>query len=201
MLILSLLLCGGPGNSFLYISLRLRLFILHDNNRGRQGYEHVFSEFARISNITTLLLLPSCCLLIEYASIYKYTPLTIQNVYIYSIYTISYNYSSMSLLLHWKAYGCRNEAMLHVCVVFSVFWVQEVHVSCLTATVNVHWSCTETTDHQEGPHCNPLILMHSELTGKTDLSSSRGHNLWSTSACVFFICRLCFHIVPNNFTL
>lgn len=54
-----------------------------------------------------------------------------------------------------------------VCVVFSVFWVQEVHVSCLTATVNVHWGCTETTDHQEEPHCNPLIFMHSEQTGKT----------------------------------
>lgn len=96
MLILPLFLSVDLGNSFLYISLRLPLFILHDNNRGCQGYEHVFSEFARISNITTLLLLPSCCLLIEYASLYKYTQLTIQNVYIYSIYTVSYNYSSMS---------------------------------------------------------------------------------------------------------
>lgn len=94
----------------------------------------------------------------------KYTQLTIQNVYIYSIHTISYDYTSTVclFLLHWKAYGCRNEAMLHVCVVLSVFWAQEVHVSCLTATVNVHWGCIESADHQEGPHHNPLILTHSE---------------------------------------
>lgn len=69
MLILSLFLSVGFGNSFLYIRLRLRVFILHDNNRGRQRSEHMFPAFARISNSTTLMLLPSCCLLIEYASI------------------------------------------------------------------------------------------------------------------------------------
>lgn len=68
-LILSLFLSVGFGNSFLYIRLRLRVFILHDNNRGCEGSEDVFPAFARISNVTTLMLLPSCCLLIEYASI------------------------------------------------------------------------------------------------------------------------------------
>lgn len=91
MLILSLFLCVVLGNSFLYISLRLRLFTLHDNNRGCRGYEHVFSEFARISNITTLLLLPSCCLLIEYASIYSINIHDLQYKMCISIVFIQYH--------------------------------------------------------------------------------------------------------------
>lgn len=94
MLILSLFLSVGFGNSFLYIRLRLRVFILHDNNRGRQGSEHVSSvcKDQRHYNFNAApFLLPPyrVCLYIK-----KYTQLTIQNVYIYSIHTISYDYTS-----------------------------------------------------------------------------------------------------------
>lgn len=75
-------------------------------------------------------------------------------------------------------------------------------VSCLTATVNVHWGCIETTDHQEGPHGNPLILVHSERQVKRASAAVEVTTLKITCvcACACFIRRPRFDPAPNNFT-